>query len=81
MVLDGYLADFGASIRSDWYNGENWTDAAMLQVQFIDDLVALDLESIETFYEARDADEQASRREVRDSEGDGASEGEINAGY
>lgn len=46
-------------MRRDWSQGQNWTDQAAFEVQNLEDLAALDLESIETFYEAIE-DEQSS---------------------
>lgn len=61
-VVRQYLTDYAASIRADWAQGVNWSDEAKQQVINLEDLAGLDLESIETFYEARDADEQSSQR-------------------
>ncbi len=46
--------DYAAEIRGDWARGANWSEEAKYQVQNLEDLAGLDLESIETFYEARD---------------------------
>ncbi len=70
-VVRKYLTDFAASIRADWAQGENWSDEAKQQVVNLEDLAALDLQSIETFYEARDADEQGSQREPEGDERSG----------
>ena len=56
-VVRRYLTDYAASIREDWAQGANWSEEAKAKVIDLEDLAALDLESIETFYEARDADE------------------------
>ncbi len=54
-----YMKDFAASIRGDWARGANWSDEARFKVEILEALAELDLESIETFYEAIDADEQS----------------------
>ena len=59
-VVRRYLTDYAASIRADWAQGENWSDEAKQQVVNLEDLATLDLKSIETFYEAKDADEQST---------------------
>lgn len=51
-----YLRDYARLIRSEWADGENWTDQARWQVQNLEDLAGLDLESIESFYEKRTTD-------------------------
>ena len=59
-VVHRYLRDYADAIRDDWREGENWTDEARFRVQNLEDLAELDLESIETFYDAREGrDEQA----------------------
>jgi len=68
-VVLKYLDDYAASIRRDWYYGANWSDEAKLQVQNLEDLAEIDLESIETFYEAREADEQSNEHESDDRAG------------
>lgn len=57
-IVRRYLLDEALAMRGDWAQGTNWNDAAKLQVQNFEDLAALDLESIETFYKAREENEQ-----------------------
>ncbi len=57
------MGDYATSIRADWAQGANWSDEAKLQVQNLEDMAELDLRSIETFYEAKDADEQSDEHE------------------
>ena len=68
-----YMKDFAASIRGDWARGANWSDEAKFKVEILEALAEMDLESIETFYEARDADEQDSQREPESDAGRGKS--------
>ncbi len=68
-VVHRYLLDYAASIRADWAQGANWTDGAKQQVFNFEDLAEIDLESIETFYEAKDADEQSNEHEGQGSAG------------
>ncbi len=58
-IVHRYLGDVAQALRHDWALGANWSEEARLQVQNLEDLAGLDLESIETFYEAREADEQS----------------------
>ena len=53
-VVHQYLRDFAAHVRGQWAQGENWTDEARFQVQNLEDLASLDLESIEGFYELKE---------------------------
>ena len=57
-IVLGYVEDFSEYIRGSWRDGNNWTEESRITVQNYEDLAALDLESIQTFYE-RD-DEQKS---------------------
>ncbi len=60
--------DAAAKMRDDWAQGENWTDQARMEVLNFEQLADIDLESIETFYEARDADEQIGSEETGDDD-------------
>ncbi len=53
-VVHQYLRDFAAHIREQWSQGENWTEQARFQVQNLEDLADLDLNSIESFYEPKE---------------------------
>lgn len=53
-VVHRYLRDFAAHIREQWSQGENWTEQARFQVQNLEDLATLDLNSIESFYEPKE---------------------------
>lgn len=57
-VVNRYLLDFAALIRSQWAMGENWTPEAKFQEQNLKDLATLDLNSIESFYAREESDEQ-----------------------
>lgn len=70
-VVRRYLTDLAAAMRHDWSQGENWTDEAKISVLSLEDLATLDLESIETFYEAKDADEQGNPHIDEGDEKDG----------
>ncbi len=59
-IVHSYLTDTAQAMRRDWARGVNWTDEAKQLVQNLEDLAALDLESIDTFYEAIEADEQST---------------------
>ncbi len=67
-VVHRYLRDFAAHIREQWTQGENWTEMARFQVQNLEDLAALDLESIKGFYELKE------ERDEQDSESDAVSD-------
>ena len=59
-IHDQYKRDFLAYIRSQWAEGLNWTDEAKFSVQYIEDDLTLDVESINSFYdmiEGRDEQE------------------------
>ncbi len=69
-AVDCYLRDFAAYIREQWSNGENWGDEAKFQVQNLEDLAALDLESIESFYDiAGPGNSPGPAREEKDEQG------------
>ena len=57
-VVLNYLVTYADSIRRDWYHGANWSDEAKWKVENLEQLAEIDLESIETFYEAKEADER-----------------------
>ena len=59
-IVRRYLMDYAKSIRADWAQGANWSEQARWHVQNLEDLYWLDLESIETFYEAKKADERST---------------------
>ena len=65
-IVRRYLIDYAASIRQDWAQGANWSDEAKQQVLTLEDLAGIDLESIETFYEAKAKDEQIEGGEAAD---------------
>ena len=60
VIVRRYLTDSAAKMRDDWAQGENWSDQARMEVLNFEQLADIDLESIETFYEARDTDEQST---------------------
>ncbi len=62
-IVHRYLRDFASHIREQWGQGENWTDEARFQVQNLEDLANLDLDSIDGFYEMKE------ERDEQDSEG------------
>ena len=62
-MVDQYLRDFAAHIRQQWAQGENWTEESCFQVQNLEDLAILDLESINGFYEMKE-----DRDDERDEE-------------
>ncbi len=49
-----YLRDFAAHIREQWAQGQDWTPESKFQVQNLEDLANLDLDSIEGFYEMKE---------------------------
>ena len=53
-IVHQYLRDLEALIREQWSQGENWTEQALFQVQNLEDLAGLDLNSIESFYEPKE---------------------------
>ena len=53
-MIHRYLRDFAAHIRQQWAQGEDWTPEAKFQVQNLEDLANLDLDSIEGFYEMKE---------------------------
>lgn len=71
-IVRRYLTDLAAAMRHDWSQGQNWTDQAAFEVQGLEDLATLDLESIETFYEAMEKDERGSQNDGQDSGADQA---------
>ena len=65
-IVRRYLTDLAAAMRHDWSQGQNWTEQAAFQVQGLEDLATLDLESIESFYEARDEQNTANANQPED---------------
>ncbi len=59
-IVHLYLRDYAQYIREQWAEGQNWTDEARFQVQNLEDLAELDLDSIETFYAREEGYEQDS---------------------
>jgi hypothetical protein len=60
-VVHQYLRDYAQWMREQWAEGENWTVEAKFQVQNFEDLAAIDLDAIETFYDMKeDPNEQDS---------------------
>ena len=53
-IVDQYLRDLAVFIREQWWQGENWTDAARCHVENLEELMTLDLDNIESFYESRE---------------------------
>jgi uncharacterized phage-associated protein len=60
-IVHRYLRDYAQWMREQWAEGENWTVEAKFQVQNFEDLAAIDLDAIETFYDMKeDPNEQDS---------------------
>ena len=53
-IVHQYLRDYAQWMRDQWAEGENWTEEAKLQVINFEDMVAIDLNAIESFYELRE---------------------------
>ncbi len=63
-IVHRYLRDYAQYIREQWAEGQNWNDEARFQVQNLEDLAGLDLDSIETFYAREEGHEDAGSSNI-----------------
>ncbi len=72
-IVDQYRRDLVKMIRDCWAAGDqsSWNEVALTEVNCLEGELLLTLDTIETFYEAIDADEQGSEPEHEGDEKSG----------